>query len=73
MDRPSEGWYKRQEIWRHNGYIGSAHMMMAQCNGILQSKTATTEAKKEAMTIYKAAERLAIALRKGRAPLKVRG
>lgn len=51
-------WQKRQAIWRHNGFLGSAAMMKKQCAGIINSQTATAKSKDLAEKILS----LAIAL-----------
>lgn len=56
-------WAKRQAVWRHNGFLGSAKMMQAQCIAILKSTTATDEAKQIAVRIETDARLLADALR----------
>lgn len=56
-------WLVRQERHRHNGYLGSAAMMRAQCQTILNSTTATDEAKQIAVRIEHDAEMLSEALR----------
>ena len=40
-----DGLTRRNMIHRHNAMKGHAAMMVAQCNGIISSKTATPEAK----------------------------
>ena len=48
---PSPGVRRRREIWRHNGFLGSARMMQMQCGAIMCSQTATHEAKVRASEI----------------------
>lgn len=60
----SEGWNKRQRVWRHNSFMGSARMMMAQCFAIGNSQTATPEAKETAGKISALAAQLAMQLKK---------
>lgn len=57
------GWAKRQAVWRHNSFIGSAAMMKAQCQSILKSETATIESKELADQIYGLAVKLRISLK----------
>lgn len=42
---------RRLLINRHNGFLGSAHMMRSQCRSIIESQTATDEAKQSAQAI----------------------
>ena len=58
-----KAWLARQERHQHNGFLGSAAMMRAQCRAILNSKTATDEAKQIAVRIENDAEMLREALR----------
>jgi hypothetical protein len=58
----SAAWLKRQSVWRHNGYIGSARMMEVQCNSIIDASTTTSEAKEIAVRIRADARLLRIAL-----------
>lgn len=44
-------WHKRQARWRHNAHIGSAAMMLANCNSIITSSTTTEESKETARKI----------------------
>lgn len=37
----TKGWQKRQNVWRHNGFMGSAKMMQSQCAAIINSETTT--------------------------------
>jgi hypothetical protein len=56
-------WIAMQERWRHNGHMGSARMMVQNCRSILNSPTATDEAKAIAVRIENDAEMLGEALR----------
>ena len=60
--------FTRQQIWRHNGHIGSAKMMIAQCRSMLKSKTLTEEAKAIVVRIEQDAEFLASALKEKAKP-----
>ena len=57
----------KTEIWKHNGFIGSATMMQKQCQAIFNSRTATDSSKELATKIYNIAKQLEISLRAGRA------
>lgn len=50
---------KRIRAYTHNALMGHAAMMVSQCNGIMNSSTATEEAKATAAHI----QRLALLLR----------
>ena len=54
---------KTMSIWKHNSFQGYAAMMMKQCDAIIQSKTATYEAKKIAAEIRDKAINLRLELR----------
>ncbi len=56
-------WIAMQERWRHNGHMGSVRMMVQNCRSILNSSTATDEAKAIAVRIEADAEMLGEALR----------
>lgn len=58
----SEGWTKRQAIWRHNSFRGHAKMMQAQCRAIMDSKTTTADAKASAKQIYHLAVNMGLEL-----------
>lgn len=38
-------WYRRQAIWRHNGFFGCVAMMQQQLKDIIRSETATDTTK----------------------------
>lgn len=59
----SKAWIARQARWRHNGFIGSAKMMQAQCNAIIKSPTTTTDTKNLAAEIKLWAGTLALKLK----------
>lgn len=59
----TKAWLTRQQVWRHNSFLGHARMMEMQCINICSSKTATDEAKKIAAKIGKLATELGEALR----------
>lgn len=42
---PTEAWLKKQDIWRHNSFLGHVAMARANMQGIIKSKTATKDAK----------------------------
>jgi hypothetical protein len=56
-------WDRRQECWKHNSFLGHARMMQMNCQAILNSKTATEEAKAIAVRIENDAEMLETALK----------
>lgn len=56
--------HRRQEIWKHNSFMGYAAMMKSQCRSILNSSTATDDAKQIAVRIEQDAEMLGAALKK---------
>ena len=51
-------WIARQERWKHNSFHGHAAMMMQNARSILESRTATDEAKDIANRIYMLASQL---------------
>lgn len=59
----SKAFFKRQEIWKHNSFHGHAIMMIANCNTIIGSKTATNESKRLAQEIQPLAARLKLSLK----------
>ena len=59
----TKAWFRRQERWRHNGHIGSAHMMIAQCRNIIAAETTSSDAKRLAKEIGLKANDLALALK----------
>lgn len=58
MDKKADAWEKRQKIWRHNGFRGSARMMQMQCRSILDSETANKASKETATKILRLASDL---------------
>lgn len=67
----SKEFYVRQSRWKHNSFTGHARMMQMQCQAILNSTTATDEAKAIAVRIENDAEMLGEALRTRRDQLGV--
>ncbi len=55
---------RKRRIWQHNSFLGHAKMMQHQCTSIIQSVTATPEAKSIASDIYVRAQALTGALAK---------
>jgi hypothetical protein len=51
LDHRSPAFVKRQERWKHTGFLGSAKMMEMQCMAIMASSTATYETKVRASEI----------------------
>lgn len=62
----TKAWHDRQDRHRHNGFIGSAVMMRAQCNSIINSRTATDVSKDIAKQIHAQSLKLEQSLREGR-------
>lgn len=58
----TKAWFARQDRWRHNSFFGHAKMMQSNCRAIMESKTATSEAKAIANRINTLALELADAL-----------
>jgi hypothetical protein len=54
----SEAFRKRQLIWKHNGFKGSAKMIEMQALAIVQSETATDKSKALAYKIVNDARNL---------------
>lgn len=54
----TKAWHDRQSRHHHNSFLGHAKMMQANANSILQSTTATDEARAVAMKIYNLANDL---------------
>lgn len=63
LDSTSPQWHKRQHVWRHNAFIGSAASMRSQARGIVMSKSASPKAKEMAEEILMLAEDLEKELR----------
>ena len=55
------------DAWKHNALIGSAAMDRVHMTNIINSSTASVEAKTEAFIILRQLEKLEELLRKGRA------
>lgn len=64
MTTRADGKARRLRAFRHNSYMGHAHMMRQQAISIQQSDTTTEESKKIASEIVKLSEKLAISLKK---------
>lgn len=58
-----EAKHRRNRAWTHNSYLGHAMMMRRQSAAIMNSDTATPEAKSTARDINLAAQRLAVYLK----------
>ena len=63
LDSTSPQWHKRQHVWRHNAFIGSAVSMRSQVRAIFISTSATAKAKEMAEEILMMAEDLEKELR----------
>lgn len=68
MTSPSPGWHRKQRVWRHNSYMGHATMMLAHTHSIIESDTATADAKNIALQIRALAYQLREALRTRKDP-----
>lgn len=56
--------FTKKEIWLHNSFLGRAAMAQQGMLGIINSKTATVEAKELACDVMAAADKLSKALKK---------
>lgn len=63
LDSTSPLWIKRQHIWKHNAFIGSAAMMRSQARIIAEASSTTVKAKELAEEIRMMAEDLEKELR----------
>lgn len=54
---------KKEDIWRHNSFLGHAAMMKKQALAIIDSKTTTEKSKDHARNIWWLADQLATSLK----------
>ncbi len=64
----TETWHRRQAVHRHNGFRGSATMIVQQTRAIMDSRTATSESKELANKICNLAHALDSSLKKRQWP-----
>lgn len=61
---PTEGWLKKQRVWKHNSFRGHASMMHMQLQAILRSDSITLEARGAAEEMLTLVDSLAFHLEK---------